>query len=74
MSGFVAAPEWERFTGAAQGSSVAWAEAHEGLMDAMNRTQANDNFAALNIQPGSLTSFVSLRPFHPVCRDHKFWK
>ncbi len=72
MPGFVATPEWERFTGWVQGSSVAWAEAHEGLMGAINRAQANNNFASLNIHPGSFTGFVSLQPFHPVCRDRKF--
>jgi hypothetical protein len=55
MAGFIATPDWDRFRGSAQGSSVDWAKAHEGVMDAMNRVLANNNLTSLNI--------------HPNCRD-----
>jgi len=61
MSGFLATPEWERFTGVPQGSSEDWAEAHEGMMDAMNRALAKDNFTSLNIHPnGREADFISI--------------
>jgi hypothetical protein len=49
MDGFLATPEWERFTGTAQGSSPVWARAHEGVLAVRNREQANNNLISLNI-------------------------
>jgi hypothetical protein len=48
IAGFVATPEWERFTGGVHGSSD-WALASEGVTDAMNRALASNNLASLNI-------------------------
>jgi hypothetical protein len=47
----MATPEWERFKGSAQGSSVAWARPAEGALDAMNSMLANNNLTSLNSHP-----------------------
>src|SRR5688572_7073438 len=49
MVGFTATPEWERFRGASQASSLDWAKAQEGGMDAISRAPANHTPTSLNI-------------------------
>jgi hypothetical protein len=51
MAGFVATPEWERFRGSVQGSSVDWATASEGVMYMISRALASNNLTGLNILP-----------------------
>jgi hypothetical protein len=55
MDGLIATPEWERFRGTVQESSVDWAKAQEGVLDARNKALANKNLTNLTI--------------HPNCRD-----
>jgi hypothetical protein len=58
MDGFIATPEWDRFRGTVQDSSVDWAKTDEGGLEAMIRAQANSNLTSLNV--------------HPKCRDAIF--
>jgi hypothetical protein len=64
MAAFVATPEWERFTGTAQGSSEVWASAHEGGTDPINSALANNNLTSLTIHLNCREpSLVTIEPY-----------